>query len=614
MKITTVNIPADETVGLQDIKMSKLSNLVLVAGKNGSGKSRLLTKIKNTLQVKPTISQKAQAQQNIPSLENTINNANKIGQNTHSIPSWTQSLNNSKDRLNWNLIETNEEQEQYVCFDFVPKQLGMQDPHSLAKQQIEQHALQIQNIDIGAIQNQAYSAIQHIQDQWFNATHPVSSIPEARKLEIVQSYVKLCDYIELFLDTKLDRNENNDATLFGFRLGDAKLSDGQKILLQFCMAIYSKETKISDLILMLDEPENHLHPEALVGLIDRLVNAVSNGQIWIATHSINLLAHFDPSNIWYIEEGKVSYAGNKPKTVLDGLLGRDDEIHKLSNFLSLPALMATNQFAFECLFEPQSVSTGNNDPQTNQIIASIESLINDNNIIKVLDFGAGKGRLLSTIRELNSENNIDTKAWLDYYAFDLPSTDNDVCKNIIDSVYDNDQTRIFNDEKTLIEEAPANSFDMIILCNVFHEIDAKDWLNFFNEHSIFAHALKEDGILLIVEDQLLAVGEKAYQNGFMVLDKIQFRKLFNINEDYLAHDARSDGRLKAHYIKKQFLRNVTSTTRTQAIESLLHTSQQQILHLRSPSTEQSYKNGKLHGFWVQQLANAQLALGELGSN
>jgi ABC-type multidrug transport system ATPase subunit len=213
----------------------------------------------------------------------------------------------------------------------------------------------------------------------------------------------------------LDRDENGDATLFNFRLGDAKLSDGQKILLQFCMAIYSKETKISDLILMLDEPENHLHPEALVGPIDRLVGAVNNGQIWIATHSINLLAHFDPSNIWYIEEGKVSYAGNKPKTVLDGLLGREDEIHKLSNFLSLPALMATNQFAFECLFEPQSVSTGNDDPQTNQIIASINSLIDGNNIVIVLDFGAGKGRLLSTIRELNSENDTDTKTWLDYY-------------------------------------------------------------------------------------------------------------------------------------------------------------------------------------------------------
>lgn len=614
MKITTVNIPADTTVGLQDIYMPKLNNLVLIAGKNGSGKSRLLTKIKSTFQSKPTIAQKDQANKNVISYQNAINQANASGQNAHNIPEWTNALNANTSISNWHFLETNEELGQYICFDFVPKQLSLDDPHSMAKGQIVGHATNIQNIDISAIQNQTYPTIQHIQEQWFNATHQTSTIPEPRKEEIIESYKRLCEYIELFLDTKLDRNENGDATIFNFRLGDAKLSDGQKILLQFCMAIYSKETKLSDLILMLDEPENHLHPEALVGLIDRLVKAVSNGQIWIATHSINLLAHFDPSNIWYIEEGKVSYAGNKPKTVLDGLLGQEDEIHKLSNFLSLPALMATNQFAFECLFEPQSVSTGNDDPQTNQIITNIESLIHDSNIIKVLDFGSGKGRLLSTIRELNSENNIDTKAWLDYHAFDLPSEDNNVCKNIIDSVFNNDQNRFFNNEKSLIEETPANSFDMIIMCNVFHEIDAKDWLKFFNEHSIFAHALKEDGVLLIVEDQLLAVGEKAYQNGFMVFDKIQFKKLFNINEDYLVHDARGDGRLKAHYIKKPFLSNVTSTTRTHAIESLLATSQQEILRLRSTSTEQSYKNGKLHGFWVQQLANAQLALGELGNS
>lgn len=42
MKIISINIPADEDNGLQQIKMSKLDNVVLIAGRNGSGKSKIL--------------------------------------------------------------------------------------------------------------------------------------------------------------------------------------------------------------------------------------------------------------------------------------------------------------------------------------------------------------------------------------------------------------------------------------------------------------------------------------------------------------------------------------------------------------------------------------------
>lgn len=609
MKITSIDIPADEATGLQHIKMSKLGNLVLIAGKNGSGKSRILLKIKNTLSTKPSDSRIANASKQLNHWLTQIDIANHSGYNVQNIPQWEKQVEFYKNDANWNYITTNADMEKSECFDFVPKRLDMQDPHSLAKSQIENHAKSILNINIGGINNQTLSAIQDIQNKWFEATHPSSSLSSEQKDEISANYSRLCEYIELFLETKLDRNERGDATLFNFRIGEARLSDGQKILLQFCLAIYSQETKLSDLILMLDEPENHLHPAALVDVMDKIVNAVTNGQVWIATHSINLLAHFEPQNIWYVEDGRISYAGSVPNKVLTGLLGDDDEIERLSSFLSLPAQMATNQFSFECLFEPKTVSTGGDDPQTNQIIENIEKLVRDNESIKILDFGAGKGRLLSTIRELNLEHNIDTSSWLDYYAFDLESSDNDICKKIIDSVYTDDINRFFNSKKTLIEETEQNSFDIIIMCNVLHEVDAKDWLSFFDEHSIFTHALKENGTLLIVEDQFLAMGEKAYQNGFLVFDKIQFKKLFNITDNYLVHDARGDGRLKAHFIKKEYLQNITADTRIESIKSLLNTSKEEVLRLRSE--EATYKNGKLHGFWVQQLANAQLALSEL---
>jgi ABC-type cobalamin/Fe3+-siderophores transport system ATPase subunit len=49
MKIEKINLPFEITsqVELKAIKMERLSNVVLIAGKNGSGKSRLLKLIKS---------------------------------------------------------------------------------------------------------------------------------------------------------------------------------------------------------------------------------------------------------------------------------------------------------------------------------------------------------------------------------------------------------------------------------------------------------------------------------------------------------------------------------------------------------------------------------------
>jgi ABC-type Na+ transport system ATPase subunit NatA len=56
MRITKIDIPksVDSRDGLEDIKMDKLGQIVLIAGKNGSGKTRILNKIFTTLKSKPT--------------------------------------------------------------------------------------------------------------------------------------------------------------------------------------------------------------------------------------------------------------------------------------------------------------------------------------------------------------------------------------------------------------------------------------------------------------------------------------------------------------------------------------------------------------------------------
>lgn len=51
MKITRVHIQEAGDDGLKDIVMEKISSIVILAGKNGAGKTRLLNKIKSILLV-----------------------------------------------------------------------------------------------------------------------------------------------------------------------------------------------------------------------------------------------------------------------------------------------------------------------------------------------------------------------------------------------------------------------------------------------------------------------------------------------------------------------------------------------------------------------------------
>jgi SAM-dependent methyltransferase len=396
------------------------------------------------------------------------------------------------------------------------------------------------------------------------------------------------------------------------RIGQARLSNGQNILLQFCMALYAQEASLDNLIIFMDEPENHLHPSALIEVLDKITPQVKNGQIWIATHSINVLAHFDPACIWYIDNGEISYAGNVPRKVLTGLLGNEEEIEKLSNFLALPAQMASNKFAFESLFYPQVLITGPDDPQVKQIHNIIREKSTAKDKLKVLDFGIGKGRLLSTIYENERLRDSKLVEWLDFYGFDKYQTHKDICEKIFKEIYGTHENRYFNDSRDILKNHDETSFDLIVMCNVFHEIDPKDWLNLFTSVTSLFKLLKKDGYLLIVEDQFLAIGEKAHSKGFLVYDELEFKKLFKItsSDKYSSTDYRKDGRLKSHHIPKDCILRANAGSKKESLEVLLQNSKEEIKKLRA-QTEPSFKTGKLHGFWTQQLANASLALEEL---
>jgi len=150
------------------------------------------------------------------------------------------------------------------------------------------------------------------------------------------------------------------------------------------------------------------------------------------------------------------------------------------------------------------------------------------------------------------------------------------------------------------------------MCNVLHEIDPNDWLKLFSKKGEIPNLLNENGILILVEDQEMPIGEKAYQKGFIVLNTAELKELFSIKEsdsDFEFSDARGDGRLKAHIIKKEYLMRISPESRLGSIESVHKNASEKILSIRKDKI--NYKNGKIHGFWVQQFANTGLSLSEL---
>jgi len=636
MKITKIDIPVtNNNDGLDHIKMEKIGKIVLIAGKNGSGKTRILNKIFETINSKPTLSNVISFKSQIEnekqglfsserSLQLNIDERKITRQQTvleqldgnirsykSNVEHYTQQIKRLENLINWKQIETDELKDLYLSVRFVPKNLELHDSNTFAKNQIINYATNLNSVGVDNLSYGTFSKIQVIQDRWFNSTHPSSGASKYEKQSAIDDYEKLQNIIEIFLNTKIGRTINDEPTLFGFPLGQSNLSDGQKIILQFCLAIYSQESALKDLILILDEPENHLHPSVIIETIERIEKCVSNGQIWIATHSVPLLAHFDPSLVWYVENNKIQHAGKIPEKVLQSLLGNDDEIAKLQDFIGLPAQYATSRYAFESLFEPSAVQTGSDDPQSFQIRTDLLELSKSDKL-RILDYGAGKGRLISNIVDLDESDQEKLIENIEYIAYDKFSFDKEQCENALIKAYGSSQKKYFNDFNILLSFYDKKSFDVIVMCNVLHEIDPKDWISLFQKDGIVSSLLKEDGILLLVEDHQIPVGEKAYQKGFLVLDTPQIKELFKISETqtrFTFTDQKGNGRLKAHQIPKECLIQIDEISRLTAIKSISTLAKTKILEIRN--MPQNYVNGKLHGFWTQQFANAQLNLAEL---
>lgn len=617
MLIQKFFVPASEVseLGLQEINMSRLGRFVALAGKNGAGKSRILNKLEFY------VSEHVKGRTQLPMWrENLTNASNALTNNPTSLhrSAWEQSVESLRNQIVWatkRIIA--DESTEFKAIRFVPKELNLQDPRNHASRELVSRYSQAKSIGLNGYEQHCLFYIQQLQARWWNAGHQLFSGSSGEKAEALQEYESFQALIQRMLGTKVERNLNGEPMLFGKPIPDSGLSDGQKVILQLCVALHAQHSQLDNTVFLLDEPENHLHPSAAIDLLKSLYETTSSSQIWVATHSIPLLAYIasiEPTSLWYVNEGGISNAGRHPEIVLDSLLGDEERIGQLNSFTSLPAQLAAINYAIESLSAPKVVAGGEKDPQVSQIHQVIAKLA-EGRLLNILDFGAGKGRLLEGLAATSAEAGEILSTVIDYYAFDAYPDDRDACLRVIGTHFPDSAQRHFASKEDFFSHKNDGSIDVVVMCNVLHEIPPKDWLEIFSAQSFVNRALNENGYLLLVEDQRIPVGELAHEHGFIVLDTSHLRLLFSVEEQdhhnslFLCNDARGDGRLKAHLISKRLLCNITSESRKKSINALKSTAKDEIRKLRS-SRMTNYANGILHAFWTQQFANTSLYLDE----
>jgi ABC-type cobalamin/Fe3+-siderophores transport system ATPase subunit/SAM-dependent methyltransferase len=633
-------------LGLSDVHMNRLGKTVVLTGPNGSGKSRLLRALitfnyaRNEQPINAIENLEKMREQNLAYLavhEKIVRNQettpNQIDPSYQHARIQIQQINNQLPQINRTITLLNSIRTSSMgkieIFSYSVKSTTLASAEQLPPTEMKNRYSQMASPGAENAHQLASSYIKQVLMAGFNASHQNRKPSLLDSEHILASQTLLKNLKELLSENANPSFESEGhISLFGHKDYENILSDGQKVLLQLGCALHAQGVALSKAIILLDEPENHLHPSALVEVYDRLNEITSDGQIWIATHSIPLIAHLaakDPNCVWYMQNGSVEHAGKKPEMVLEGLMGGVNGAQELQNFTLLPGQLAINRFLAECLLPPTTVGPAPKDPQTNSIsdlIKKRKAALASGEKLRVLDFGAGKGRLLASLTadvdQAKTSDVIQISNWLDYVAFDSFDKDADICKLEIASSYgENDcPKRYFGTLSALETDFDASSFDLIVMCNVLHELPPDQWTTLFGASGKLTKLLKPDGGLLLVEDYQIPAGELAHKYGFLLLDEPELKELFCwceadktsglvLREKSI--EPRYKDRLIMHWITQSLVAKVTVTSRCNAIKKLHEFASEKISTLKEKKTKSS-KDGHLYALAAQTYTNASLWL------
>ena len=379
-----------------------------------------------------------------------------------------------------------------------------------------------------------------------------------------------------------------------------QLSDGEKTLFAYSLLFFLLELnpriRIKESIIIIDEPELHLHPESELWLINGIRNVIKDrGQLWIATHSLSILSSLSHEEIFMVKNGEL-FSPDKsiPGRTLTELMGLDEHIDRLNLFISDISKWAYLNFMTQCFLEPDVVKNAQpNDPEVEVFFKTIA--INGEACV-LLDFGAGQGRVYKEIVA-------NEKLKLNYFALEPDEGSRNDLRQI-------NPMGIFAD----YTELPENKFDFVLICNVLHEIPVIGWDEILNK---VAKSLNENGYLIIIEDLKLPKGEKIEKNGFIILDVESLDEVFNVKtklKRVFPTAEKYKDRILCVPIQKNNIGEITKKSIENGLNVLKDNTYNSLKKLRENATKDKselHSLGRLSAFYSQLYINTFFALDSL---
>jgi ABC-type cobalamin/Fe3+-siderophores transport system ATPase subunit len=658
MKVNSINISEEITKnkGIEEINLSRLSNVIGFIGKNGCGKTRILDLIEehlfSTLNICRFLDKTVES---IP--QNLKNVINKLEPYKH------YHLNNEKINILANLVTKNPDDKtlRKEYNDFRGKNLirlstvqnqtvskftaeankmiailkenylrrieysEIQELQKVIEDNKQDKTLTFENLvenvsdsgydEFKSIHKTALKYLSKLPNQLTSDFMDCLGDPEKYQKRVAHKrYLSLKRLFKTFLDKELTwekRQIKNVVTETGvqstssgiWKINDrdfnyTEFSDGEKTLFAYALLFFlldvNPKLKIKNSIILVDEPELHLHPDSEIDLINAMRETVGEtGQLIFATHSISILSSLNYNEIFMVKNGAIKFPSQSTiGESLNELINLEERVSKLSDFLSSISTWTFINFMAECFSNPEVIeSSRTDDPQ----IKAFKEAVNKNSSKSsnlLLDFGAGKGRVYEQLKlDYDFINKIN------YSALEPDSSFHSLLKK-------QGAKQVYEDHNKL----PANNFNFILLCNVLHEIPIIEWIESINK---IIESLKDDGFLVIIEAKTLTKGEKIGKEGFILLDLDEIRVLFNLNE--ITPSIKIEGKedvVTCAVLSKKQLKPINKTILMKTLKSLQKNTLNKIIELREEFDSDEKKTvgfGRKHAFLSQLHINSQIA-------
>ena len=294
----------------------------------------------------------------------------------------------------------------------------------------------------------------------------------------------------------------------------SELSPGQRLLFYLCFFLYYVQTVTRQLIIVMDEPELHLHPRALVEFIQWIYQDEKVEGLWVASHSLFLVPLFQFQEVIFFENSSLMpHNSHMYHQLYDDLIGI--QYVDIYEFLKSLDNWQYYRFIVECFCLPSPVSKASSKDEQFQKFLKAIPVNAISSPCRILDYGAGKFRILECLQMLLHERKQVEP--FSYEAYE-PYPDAETLKVLTSN--DMLPFPLFQTATNI----PENTYDVIVLMNVLHEIDVLEWEETFK---IIAKSLNPNGVLLLLEVQTLSYGEQPYGNtGYLVLSNKEVQELF----------------------------------------------------------------------------------------